>query len=345
MTNETGLIPSSNKANLFAELGRNLFHRNCRYVDYNGKIGYLAYPPKKGFSPKQCEEIRSLEISGVETIDDKTDPKDDLRHLRFLEKLTLGDSVKTISRYSIPTTVSTIVLPEGISIPESHVAMGSYTKISMPGVTFDSKYANYSNSFFTDEFGRLHFTKSSHLSSNEVDVIDRSGKNLQESVSALRNTSAESLLHHSSKYSCDKTIYVYAKSINSNKNYSIHAVADTFPMPEEHKTELSDDTLIAIMVNETQELDLTTLETYPNLQTIYVGKSVDKVTGVKEEYTGGTDGRGHKQILDLSKSGKKQSIILLSNNTVPIATPKTKTSEPTIEQSEQIIENGKDIEL
>ena len=344
MADENALIKQPKIISLLRNIGKARF--NCKYTDSKGKIGYLSYPPKKGFTPRQCEEIVSLEISGVETIDDKTDPKDDLRHLKHLKKLTLGEGVKTISRNSIPTSLSEIILAEGVSIPESFVSMGSITKVSAPGVTFDSQYANYNNTFFTDKFGRLHFTRSNHLSMGEIGVIDRSGKNLEDSAAALRKTSAESLLHHSSKHPNDKTLYVYAKSISSGRNYSIHAVADTFPMPEEHKTELSDENLIGIMVNGVPEFDVTSLDLYPNLQTVYVGKSVDKVTGVRDPYNGGTDGRGHRQLLELSKAGKQQSIVLLSENTVPITAPKAKSEEPVIEQTEQsITSDSRDIEL
>ena len=344
MADENALIKQPKIISLLRNISKARF--NCKYTDSKGKIGYLSYPPKKGFTPRQCEEIVSLEISGVETIDDKTDPKDDLRHLKHLKKLTLGEGVKTISRNSIPTSLSEIILAEGVSIPESFVSMGSITKVSAPGVTFDSQYANYNNTFFTDKFGRLHFTRSNHLSMGEIGVIDRSGKNLEDSAAALRKTSAESLLHHSSKHPNDKTLYVYARSISSGRNYSIHAVADTFPMPEEHKTELSDENLIGIMVNGVPEFDVTSLDLYPNLQTVYVGKSVDKVTGVRDPYNGGTDGRGHRQLLELSKAGKQQSIILLSENTVPITAPKAKSEEPVIEQTEQsITSDSRDIEL
>lgn len=344
MADENALIEQPKIISFLRNIGKARF--NCKYTDSKGRIGYLSYPPKKGFTPRQCEEIESLEISGVETIDDKTDPKDDLRHLKHLKKLTLGEGVKTISRNSIPTSLSEVTISEGISIPESFVAMGSITKVSMPGVTFDSQYANYNNTFFTDEFGRLHFTRSNHLSTGEVGVIDRSGKNLKESTATLRTASAESLLHHSSKHPNNKTLYIYAKSLDSNRNYSIHAVADVFPMPEEHKTELSDENLIGIMVNGVPELDITSLDLYPNLQTVYVGKSVDKVTGVRNPYNGGTDGRGHRRLLELSKIGKQQSIILLSENTVPITAPKAKSEEPVIEQTEQSIDSdSRDVEL
>lgn len=344
MADENALIKQPKIISLLRNIGKARF--NCKYTDSKGKIGYLSYPPKKGFTPRQCEEIVLLEISGVETIDDKADPKDDLRHLKHLKKLTLGEGVKTISRNSIPTSLSEIILAEGVSIPESFVSMGSITKVSAPGVTFDSQYANYNNTFFTDKFGRLHFTRSNHLSMGEIGVIDRSGKNLEDSAAALRKTSAESLLHHSSKHPNDKTLYVYAKSISSGRNYSIHAVADTFPMPEEHKTELSDENLIGIMINGVPEFDVASLDLYPNLQTVYVGKSVDKVTGVRDPYNGGTDGRGHRQLLELSKSGKQQSIVLLSENTVPITAPKAKSEEPVIEQTEQsITSDSRDIEL
>ena len=79
MANEQGLVAT--KPNFLEELARKLFKRNCTFTDYSGKIGYLAYPPRNGYSDKQKQEIRGLEITGVETIDDKSTPLDDLRHL------------------------------------------------------------------------------------------------------------------------------------------------------------------------------------------------------------------------------------------------------------------------
>ena len=75
-------------------------------------------------------------------------------------------------------------------------------------------------------------------------------------------------------------------------------------------------------------------------------KSVEKLTGTTNPFDGKVDNRGHKQLLEFSKTGKQQSIILLSENTVPITAPKTKSEEPVIEQTEQsIVSDSKDIEL
>lgn len=332
MANDNALINSTKKPNFFKKLNKKLFKKNCTYIDYKGNIGYIKYPPKKGFDIDLFNDIRYLEIENVEIIDDKTDPKDDLRHLRFLEKITLGKGVKGVSKYSIPTTVNEIVLSDDVvNIPEGYVANGSITKVSTSEYTFDSQYANFNNSFFIDEFKRVNFTRTNHLSIAELNTMDKHDVDLEKATTNLRNTCTESLLHHSGKHPTNKSFYVYAKSLDTTRNYSIIAVADTYPMPEEHKKNLSDENLVGIMINDADSIDLSELNKYPHLQTVYLGKSVEKLTGTTNPFDGKVDNRGHKQLLEFSKTGKQQSIIMLSDKIEVISN--TQTAET---QSEQI---------
>lgn len=339
MANEQGLVAA--KPNFLEELARKLFKRNCTFTDYSGKIGYLAYPPRNGYSDKQKQEIRGLEITGVETIDDKSTPLDDLRHLKYLTRLVLGEGVKGISRNAIPTTVDEIVLSDSVkNIPEGFVSNGCYKSISGPGFFINAEFSQFNNSFFIDEFGRVNFTRSNRLSSGQRDNMEKHGRDVAKECEDAKTYSTTSLIHHSSKGFNTKTLYIYEKS-KSGSDASIHAVIDDYPMDESHKSErLSDDKLIGIFVNGVEELDLEDLAKYPDLKTIVIGKSVARVRNVRDDLSSpDIDRHGNKVFGDETITGKKQSVTLLSNETVPL-TRMDRPASPSIE--DPVVKRGQE---
>ena len=332
MSEEQSLVAA--KPNFFEEISKKLFKKNCTFTDYAGRIGYLLYPPRHGFSDKQKQEIRSLEITGVETIDDKSTPLDDLRHLKYLDRLVLGEGVRGISRNAIPTSVDEVILSDSVkNIPEGFVLNGCYKKVTGPDFFINAEFSQYNNSFFLDEFGRINFTRASRLSLGQIDHLERHGRNVEKEAESARTNATASILHHSSKGKKSKTIYVY-KSTKSTTDASIHVVVDEYPMPEKHRTErLSDDKLIGILINGKEEIDLEDLSQYPELETIIVGKDVKRVRSIRDDINSGeTDRHGNKVFAEETIGGKKQTVTLLSPETIPLTRMDTPVSSPSQNQ-------------
>ena len=315
MTNDKDLVPE--KASVLKELMKTLLRQNCKYMDSEGNVNYFRYPSKKGFTAKQHDEIRTLEITNVETIDNQDTPLDDLRNLRYLEKLILGDGVKGINKYAIPTTVTELVLSDSVTnIPEGYVAQGSIKRISGNGYSVDVPFAHYNSTFHIDEFGRLNISTYNHISSAQYDAIEKRGTPVKEAVQSMRNAKVASLFSHTEKHSNTKTIYVYAHDIDSARDYSIITVVDDYPMDSTHKTKLPDSDLIAILINGVDEVDLDELPICPNLQTIYIGREVKKVKGISGDVSNPyLDTYEHKYYTEKTTSGKERTILFTSKKT------------------------------
>ena len=318
MTNDKDLVPA--KASLLKELMRTLLRQNCKYIDSEGNVNYFKYPSKKGFTTKQHEEIRTLEITNVEIIDNQDTPLDDLRNLRYLEKLVLGDGVKGINKYAIPTTVTELVLSDSVTlIPEGFVAQGSIKKFSGNGYNVNVPFAHYNSTFHVDEFGRLNISTYNHISSAQYDAIEKRGTPVTEAVQDMRNAKVTSLFSHTAKLQNTKSIYVYAHDIDSARDYSIITVVDDYPMDSTHKTKHPDSDLIGIFINGVEEIDLDELPICPNLQTVYIGKEVKKVKGISGDVSNPKlDTFEHKYYTEKTSAGKERTILFTSKKTTHV---------------------------
>lgn len=341
MENNSALIES--KPNLWTQFKKNFLGHNATYVDFQGKVGTLRYPQTKPYSDRLCSDIRELTITNVETIDDKSNPHDDLRHFKYLSKLTLGQGVKGISRNAIPTSVEELTISSDFtSLPEGFVSQGMLHKVSGPDFTINTQIASNNTTIHIDEFGRLNFTRLNHVSLGQSDYIASHRQDIGKQTEIARNNSAESLLHHSSQFPNSKTIYVYGKSITSDRDYSVQAVVDTFPMPKEHKSAMPDENLIGIFINGVTSLDTSDLSKYPNLTTVFLGKDIEKITGITDSLDDKKDNRGHSKLEEKTVSGKKQSLIFLSTKTLPI---KDLSSVQPTSSKEHYIQIESDLEL
>lgn len=332
---------------------RKAFNRTTRYVDSQGKIGYISYPPKKGFSDKQKNEIRELEINGVEILGTEKDLS--LRDLKKLKVLTLGQGTKAISSNVIPRSVETLIIPEGLTqIPEGAIYDSSIKSLIAPNFGIATTSPRHTNIFF-DEFGRLNFTQDEYYSKGQVDYFNtrknHSPKNphvlsASQEASAARNHITRQLLEATSHTNNSQSLYVFRKTLDSESDFSIQAVMDTFPMPEDRSLGFDDKLLIGILVNGKDELDLRSLEKYENLKNVFVGKDVKRVVGFEDEpekinaFDKNTPTKYKRQ----SPSGKDQVVVMLSSETVAMKDAKAATLDKT---QTRVVEkdNEKDIDF
>lgn len=303
----------------------NVLGHNCSYVDFDGKVGTLKYPPTKQYSPHFAKKIQELHITEVPVIDDKDTPIDDLRHFKFLRKLTLGTGVTGISRNSIPSSVEELTLSSDVSsIPKGYLGNGNLHIVSGPGYKIDIGTTTTNDHFYLDEFQRLIVEKHQSLGLGLESSINASGRNLFDFTTFVKLNTAESIIRHSNEFPNTKSLYFYAESMQSNPNASIKMVIDSYPMAEKRKKGLPDDHLIALFVVDEKNLDMDKLnETYPNLRRLFIADSVKQVTNL--DASAEQTPFCYEQEL---ANGKKQQIILLSDKTTPVK------KAPTVEASQ-----------
>lgn len=308
----------------------NVLGHNCSYVDFDGKIGTLKYPPTKQYSPRFAKKIQELHITNVPVIDDKNTPIDDLRHFKFLRRLTLGSGVTGISRNSIPSSVEELTLSKDVtSIPEGYLGNGNLHIVTGPGYKIDIGTTSTNDHFYLDEFQRLVVDKQHSLGIGYESFETERGNNIGKISSLIKLNMAESIIRHSNEFPNSKSLYFYAQSMSDNPNASIKLVIDSYPMAEKRKKGLPDDHLISLLVVDEKNLDLEKLTNqYPNLERIFVSDSVKQVSNIPQNAE--QSPYSFEQELP---NGKKQQLILLSDKTVPVK--KIPQSSP-----EQVVEKG-----
>ena len=307
----------------------NVLGHNCSYVDFDGKVGTLKYPPTKQYSPRFAQKIQELHITNVPTIDDKSTPIDDLRHFKYLRRLTLGKGVTGISMNSIPASVEELTLSQDVtSIPEGYLGNGSLHVVSGPGYKIDTGTTDTNDHFYLDEFQRLIVKKQHSLGIGRESHINSSGRSIGDFSEYVKLNMAESIIRHSNEFPNSKSLYFYAESMEANPNASIKIVVDSYPMAEKRKKGLQDDHLIALLVVDEKNLDVEKLNaTYPNLRRIFVADSVKQVTNL--EQSAEQSPYSYEQELP---NGKKQQLILLSDKTVPVKKVAFSSTEHSIEK-------------
>ena len=74
---------------------RKLMRRTSVTVDANGKVSYISYPPRNGFSDKQKKSIETIEVNDVLILGDDRDRS--LLELENLKTLVLGRGVIAVA--------------------------------------------------------------------------------------------------------------------------------------------------------------------------------------------------------------------------------------------------------
>lgn len=317
----------------------NVLGHNCSYVDFDEKMGTLKYPPTKQYPERLAKHVQELHITNVPTIDDKSNPLDDLRHFKYLRRLTLGKGVNGITMNSIPSSVEELTLSQDVtSIPKGYLSNGSLHIISGPGYKIDTGTTETNDTFYLDKFQRLIVEKNQSIGIGLEAYQTQRGVNIQDFTTYIKLNMAESIIRHSSEFPNSKSLYVYANRMSDGPDTSIKLVVDSYPMAEKRKEGLDDSKLIALLVNDEKKLDLSKLQQeYPNLQRIFVGDAVKQVTEM--DYNFELSPHGFETILP---NGKKQQLILLSDKTTPI---KKATSTEQSQEKETVQEvSNEDIE-
>ena len=82
------------KLSIFDQI-RKFMKRTSIAVDKKGRISYISYPPRMGFSKKQAENIETLEVNDVLILGDDRDRS--LNELKNLKTLVLGNGVVAVT--------------------------------------------------------------------------------------------------------------------------------------------------------------------------------------------------------------------------------------------------------
>lgn len=306
------------KPSLWTEFKRNFLGHNCTYVDINGRVDTLKYPPKFGYPESLCKDIRELEITNAEVIDEESNPKDDLRIFKYLTKLTLGKGVKKLTYNAIPSSVEHLTISSDLELAKDSFKINTLHQITGPGFDINLNYNIHYKNIYIDEHGRLHIEDNAGYSNVAATHAENSHrKPLSEVSRDNRNRAVNHVLTNAERSQTSRCIYIYADPNTSDKDYSTHIIVDTYPLPEDHK-DFPEDHLIGVFINNLPDVDLKDFDKYPNLGRISIGKNVGTVRNIDEftELCKPTDD-GRVSIYDSVKQKRY---------TVSLASPKTNTS-------------------
>ncbi len=314
---------------------RKLMKRTSVTVDSNGKVSYISYPPRNGFSDKQKKSIETIEVNDVLILGDDRDRS--LLELENLKTLVLGRGVIAVAEGAVPTTglEELVISDQARQIPMGAISGTSIKRVR--GNVFDiSTDKKALTNIFFDSDERIHFMQGERLSLGQLDWMDEHGQDAAKESENNMHSLAESLIKNSSKNNNDNSIFVYSETLGSERASSIHAVADAFPMPSGRGEKIDDDKLIGIFVTGVEEVDLASLSKYPNLKHITIGKDVRRVTTTPDLEEKVIDDNT-TQRLQKSITGKEQVITVMSDSTVMMM-PMLKTPIPQVQERTKVPE-------
>ena len=300
---------------------RKLIKRTSVTVDSNGKVSYISYPPRNGFSDKQKKNIETIEVNDILILGDDRDRS--LLELENLKTLVLGRGVIAVAEGAVPTTglEELVVSDQAKQIPIGAISRTSIKRVRGNGFDISTNSKNTQTDIFFDQDERLHFLESAHFSLGQLDYMDGRGiDSVLEAEAAARSLSKQ-ILRSSSKNENENSIYVYSETLGRDKVYSVHAVVDTYPMPSNRVEKIDDENLIGIYITGKEEVDLASLAQYPNLRQIVIGKDVRRVIGTPDlEESGVIDEDKIPQRTQKARNGKEQLVTIMGENTSILGT-------------------------
>ncbi len=265
----------------FINLIRKLLNKTSKSKDIKGRIKYISYPPKKGFSNKQKREIEELEINDVSIVGENRDIS--LNDLSCLKKLSLGKGVIAVTEGSIPNFIEILELSETVKqIPPNAIVDSLIKRVQGRDFCIATNSDKTISDIYMDTDERLHFIETKLLS---ISALDSAENEVEQSQENIAENGVKEILEASSKFENKQTLYVYDEGKLGTRRYRIHAVLDEFPIPENRSKSFSDDKLIGILINGAEEVDLEELSRYQNLQEIYINKSIRVTGGLEDIYT------------------------------------------------------------
>lgn len=314
---------------------RKLMKRTSVTVDSNGKVSYISYPPRNGFSDKQKKSVETIEVNDVLILGDDRDRS--LLELENLKTLVLGRGVIAVAEGAVPTTglEELVISDQARQIPMGAISGTSIKRVRGNGFNISTDKKALTNIFF-DSDERIHFMQGERLSLGQLDWMDEHGKDAAQESENNMHSLAEALIKNSSKNNNENSIFVYSETLGSERASSIHAVADAFPMPSGRGEKIDDDKLIGIFVTGVEEVDLASLSKYPNLKHITIGKDVRRVTTTSDLEEKVIDDNT-TQRLQKSITGKEQVITVMSDSTVMMM-PMLKTPIPQVQERTKVPE-------
>ena len=317
---------------------RKLMKRTSVTVDSNGKVSYISYPPRNGFSDKQKKNIETIEVNDVLILGDDRDRS--LLELENLKTLVLGRGVIAVAEGAIPTTglEELVVSDQAKQIPMGAISRTSIRRVRGNGFDISTDAKAPTNIFF-DADERIHFMQGERLSLSQLDWMDGHGVSAAKESEDTMYFLAESLIKKSSQNKNDNSIFVYSETLGSERASSIHAVADTFPMPSGRDEKIDDDKLIGIYITGVDELDLSTFAQYPNLKHITIGNDVKRVITTPDIQDKDVVDDKMPQKVQKNINGKEQIITVMSGTTVMMM-PKLKTPVAPVPDKTKVIEKA-----
>lgn len=303
------------KLSFFDKL-RKLMKRTSVAVDSKGKVSYISYPPRNGFSDKQKKNIETLEVNDVLILGDDRDRS--LLELENLKTLVLGRGVIAVAEGAVPTTglEELVVSDQAKQIPVGAISRTSIKRVRGNGFDISTTSKNTKTDIFFDQDERIHFLESASFSLGQLDHMDGRGVDSVLEAEAAARSLSKQILKSSSQRENENSIYVYSETLGRDRVYSVHAIADTFPMPSNRGEKIDDDKLIGIYLTGKEEVDLEALTHYPNLRQIVVGKDVKRVSGTPDLKENGITEDKIPQRTQMSKNGKEQIVTIMSDETV-----------------------------
>lgn len=304
------------KLSFFDKL-RKMIKKTSIAIDSKGKLSYISYPPRKGFTNKQKKEIETLEVNDISILGDGRDRA--LLELEGLKTLVLGRGIIAVTEGAIPTTglEELVVSDQARQIPIGAISRSSIKRVRGTGFDISTTSKNTVTDIFWDQDERLHFLESAVLPL--VQFNDENGKNeLLESKMAIHSLSKQ-ILKSSSKGKNENSIYVYSETLGNERVCSVHAIADVFPMPNSRVYKIDDEKLIGIYITGTEEIDLSALTQYSNLKQIVVGKDVKRVICTSDLNETNNIVDKIPQRIQKSQNGNEQIVTIMSDNTTVLS--------------------------
>lgn len=238
-----------------------------------------------------------------------------------------------------------MVSDQAKQIPIGAISRTSIKRVRGNGFDISTTSKNTQTDIFFDQDERLHFLESASFSLGQLDYMDGRGVDSVLEAEAAARSLSKQILKSSSQNKNENSIYVYSETLGRDRVYSVHAIADTYPMPSSRVEKIDDDKLIGIFITGKEEVDLGTLAQYPNLRQIVIGKDVRRVIGTPDlEETGVVEDKV-PQRSQKARNGKEQIVTIMGNDTAilgtvaqtPVAPVPEKTKVP--EKEEKTIED------
>lgn len=312
--NHTSIPTKVEEKYSFMDFVRKLLNKTSKVKDAKGRIKYISYPPKKGFSSKQKNEIVELEINDVPIIGENRDIS--IRELLNLRRLSLGRGVIAITEGAISQgKIRTLELSDTVKqIPPGAITKSSIKTVQGKDFCITSNSTETVSDIYIDTDERLHYIEAGHISLGLSDYIHEHSDNMEDFIYENTERITNGILSNSRN---KNTLYIYDEGKPSSGILALHAVLDEFPMPGSRTKTFSDDRLIGILINGKEEVDLKQLSAYPNLQSIYIGENVKRVLATKDLTDTNIVSQDRVAVKkQKSISGKTQKVNLISKDTL-----------------------------